>query len=159
MTASLKRRVPVVAAALLLVLGLAAALVASSTRGATAQPARVLWSVQFQDFVPLSNGHGEFAFNLDALGPNGVMLTAMCTGNRPRTGPSIPAQVVTNVTSIDGFSLRVLNNVGRPLNAPDGVIGVNCLFLAETDEVVQPTVTSLTNKITGAKVTVRGTKA
>jgi hypothetical protein len=117
MTAILKRRGSVIAA-FLLVLGLAAVLLSASLSGARAQePTFTVWVIQ--DQVTASNGNATIDF---ALEPGEEIVTASCAGSSPRSGPNIPAQVVTQI--VNGRAVvRILGNAGRPLNA---TVTVNC---------------------------------
>jgi hypothetical protein len=117
MTATLRRRGSLIAA-LLLVLSLAAVLVSTSMSGARAQaPVFTVWVIE--DSVTASNGNGTIDFPLE---PGETIVTASCTGNSPRAGGNIPAQVITQVVSGRAV-VRILHNTGTPMNA---TVVVNC---------------------------------
>jgi hypothetical protein len=118
MTATLRRRGAIIAASLL-VLALAAVLVSTSMSGARAQTGEVFTVWVIEDSVTASNGHGTIDFPLD---PGERIVTASCSGNSPRGGPTIPGQVVTQV--VNGVAtVRILSVSGGPLNA---TVNVNC---------------------------------
>jgi hypothetical protein len=53
-----------------------------------------------------------------------------CTGATPRSGPNIPAQVVTELRT-DLTYLRILHNSGTPLT---GTVEINCVLEVEVME-------------------------
>jgi hypothetical protein len=74
--------------------------------------------------VLASNGHTNLP---EFSGSNDGVVGAACTGARPRTGPNIPAQVVTELRP-DLTYMRILHNNGQPLN---GTVRVNCVLEVE----------------------------
>lgn len=156
MSATLKRRGSLVAV-LLLVLGLAAALATTSFRGATAQEGSDFFIVTLDETATASNGNSILAFDFTPLGTNPEIVSAQCTGRSPRSGPNIPAQVVTQVTAVDAFALRILHNTGKPLN---GRVTVNCVVGVLVD-AAPPTAaeTSVANKDTGARIKVHAVRS
>jgi hypothetical protein len=118
MTAALRRHGPMLAAALV-VLSLAGVLATTALRGASAQEA-VFNVFYFDTPVTASNGHATLDFQVL---PEETIETASCTGNSPRSGGLIPAQVVTEVTSPTNVALRILHNDGRALT---GTVQLNC---------------------------------
>lgn len=156
MTAILRRRGSIVAA-LLIVLALAALLLTSSLRGATAaqEPEPVFWTIHINDTARASNGHINLAYDFTDFGPNPQLLNAHCGGESPRTGPNIPGQVVTQVTGVDRFALRVIHVDGRALT---GTVGFNCVVGVITDAEPAVTPTGLRNKINGATIRANAVK-
>jgi hypothetical protein len=61
-------------------------------------------------------------------GSNDGVLGVACTGASPRSGPNIPAQVVTQLRP-DLTYLRILHNTGTPLN---GTVRINCVLEVES---------------------------
>ena len=79
----------------------------------------------FEVFV--SNGHTNLP---EFSGSDDGVVGAACTGSFPRTGPNIPAQVVTALRP-DLTHMRILRNNGQPLN---GTVQVNCVLEVEVGE-------------------------
>ena len=131
-------------------------LATASFRGATAQETRDFFVFHFDDSATASNGNETLAYDFSDLGTNPVVESALCTGRSPRSGPNIPAQVVTQVNAVDGFALRILHNNGTPLT---GSVTVNCIVGVSVD-AAPPTgaPTSIANKVTGARVKVNAIK-
>jgi hypothetical protein len=83
--------------------------------------------------VFVSNGHTNLP---EFSGSDDGVVGAACTGARPRTGASIPAQVVTELRP-DLTYMRILRNNGLALT---GSVRVNCVLEVE---VTEPAATKL----------------
>jgi hypothetical protein len=119
MTATLRRHGPMLAAALV-VLSLAGVLATTALRGASAQE-QFFVVYYFDTSVAASNGHATPSI---VVFPEETIEFASCTGNAPRTGGNIPAQVVTEVVARASYAVRILHNNGTPLT---GTVQLNCI--------------------------------
>jgi hypothetical protein len=119
----------------LVVVLLAFSLVALALSLALGRP----WSAQAQvpttvgvlsNFAVLaSNGNSNLP---EFSGSGDGVVGVACTGAVPRSGPNIPAQVVTELRP-DLTYLRILHNDGRPMN---GTVLINCVVEAEVQETI-----------------------
>ena len=91
--------------------------------GAGAQPTAPSTGV-FSIVVHASNGYSNLP---EFSGSGDGVLGVACTGASPRSGPNIPAQVVTTLAS-DLTHLRILHNTGTPLT---GDVRINCVMETE----------------------------
>jgi hypothetical protein len=120
MPATLSRRGTLAVA--LAVLTLTTALLAASLRSAGAQqPPQTTTGVISNLLLLVTNG---FANLPEGSGAGDGVVGVACTGASPRSGVSIPAQVVTQLTQTFTF-MRILRNNGAPLN---GAVRVNCVL-------------------------------
>ena len=104
----------------LAVLALAGSLAVSWPRPAGAQAATTTGVISNLD-VLATNGRSNLP---EFSGSNDGVLGVACTGATPRSGPNIPAQVVTELRP-DLTYLRILHNTGTPLN---GTVRINCVL-------------------------------
>jgi hypothetical protein len=91
----------------------------------------------FEVFV--SNGHTSLP---EFSGTDDGVVGAACTGSFPRTGPNIPAQVVTALRA-DLTHMRILHSTGSPLN---GTVQVNCVLEVEVGEPAASSLRALTTR-------------
>ena len=120
MSLNLSWRSCVIAVAVLTA-ALAGGIAVSVLPAADAQTTTHLTSVLSNFSVGAINGYSNLPeFSGSGDGVRGVA----CTGAAPRTGPDIPAQVVTTLRT-DLTYLRILHNNGTPLT---GSVLINCVF-------------------------------
>ena len=88
------------------------------------QPPPTFTGVLSNFVVHASNGYSNLP---EFSGSGDGVLGAACTGASPRSGPNIPAQVITTLRS-DLTYLRILHNTGTPLT---GDVRINCVLEVE----------------------------
>lgn len=118
------RSVVVAAGVLMAAVGGAAALSAVPAADAQ-QPSPTSTGVLSNFVVSASNGYSNLP---EFSGSGDGVVGAACTGASPRSGPNIPAQVITTLRT-DLTYLRILHNTGTPLT---GDVRINCVLEVET---------------------------
>jgi hypothetical protein len=118
------RSVVVAAGVLMAAVGGAAALTAVPAADAQ-QPSPTSTGVLSNFVVNASNGYSNLP---EFSGSGDGVVGAACTGASPRSGPNIPAQVITTLRT-DLTYLRILHNTGTPLT---GDVRINCVLEVET---------------------------
>jgi len=118
------RSVVVAAGVLMAAVGGAAALNAVPAADAQ-QPSPTSTGVLSNFVVNASNGYSNLP---EFSGSGDGVVGAACTGASPRSGPNIPAQVITTLRT-DLTYLRILHNTGTPLT---GDVRINCVLEVET---------------------------
>ena len=118
------RSVVVAAGVLMAAVGGAAALSAVPAADAQ-QPPPTSTGVLSNFVVNASNGYSNLP---EFSGSGDGVVGAACTGASPRSGPNIPAQVITTLRT-DLTYLRILHNTGTPLT---GDVRINCVLEVET---------------------------
>jgi hypothetical protein len=92
--------------------------------GAGAQQPGSSFTGVFSIVVHASNGYSNLP---EFSGSGDGVLGVACTGASPRSGPNIPAQVITTLRP-DLTYLRILHNTGTPLT---GDVRINCVLESE----------------------------
>ena len=110
-----------VAVACVLVMAAAAVLALRSSPNADAQEPTSATFVFSSIPITASNG---FASLGAGTGTNAGVLGSACTGAAPRSGTSIPGQVVTQLSSTATL-LRIMRNTGTAIT---GTVHINCVI-------------------------------
>jgi hypothetical protein len=88
------------------------------------QPPLTATGVASNILVSVTNGNSNLP---EFSGSGDGVVGVACTGANPRTGPNIPAQVITTLRT-DLTYLRILHNTGTPLT---GDARINCVLEVE----------------------------
>jgi hypothetical protein len=124
MPIALTRRRLAVLVLLLAVVAVAGTLALSRPGPADAQAASAVGVISNLP-VQATNGNSNLP---EFSGSGDGVLGVACTGATPRSGPNIPAQVVTQLRT-DLTYLRILHNNGTPLT---GTVRINCVLEVES---------------------------